>query len=36
MSTDDAAIAVHGLGKRFGKVEAVTDLSFRVEPGEIF
>jgi ABC-2 type transport system ATP-binding protein len=36
MSVNDAAIAVHGLGKRFGQVQAVEDLSFTVEPGEIF
>jgi ABC-2 type transport system ATP-binding protein len=36
MSMSDAAIAVHGLGKRFGQVQAVEDVSFTVEPGEIF
>lgn len=30
------AIEVQGLGKRFGKVVAVDDVSFSVEPGEIF
>jgi len=31
-----AAIVVRGLGKRFGDVEAVRDLHFEVQPGEIF
>jgi ABC-2 type transport system ATP-binding protein len=31
-----AAIDVRGLGKRFGAVTAVDDVSFEVEPGEIF
>ncbi|MEZ4451828.1 MAG: ABC transporter ATP-binding protein [Nannocystaceae bacterium] len=30
------AIAVHHLGKRYGAVQAVDDLSFTVEAGEIF
>lgn len=30
------AIEVRGLGKRFGDVEAVKDIHFTVEPGEIF
>jgi ABC-2 type transport system ATP-binding protein len=30
-----AAIEIHGLSKRFGKVEAVTDLSFEVEAGRV-
>jgi len=30
-----AALAVHGLTKRFGKVTAVDDLSFDVQPGTI-
>ncbi len=31
----DAAIEFHGLSKRFGKVEAVRDLSFSVERGRV-
>lgn len=34
--TRTPAIEVRGLGKRYGAVEAVADLSFTVEPGEIF
>jgi ABC-2 type transport system ATP-binding protein len=30
-----AAIEIHGLSKRFGKVEAVKDLSFEVEAGRV-
>jgi ABC-2 type transport system ATP-binding protein len=36
MTTPSAAIDVRGLGKRFGAVTAVDDISFAVEPGEIF
>jgi ABC-2 type transport system ATP-binding protein len=36
MNTDTNAIAVQGLGKRFGAVTAVEDVSFTVERGEIF
>jgi ABC-type multidrug transport system ATPase subunit len=36
MNTDTNAIAVQGLGKRFGAVAAVEDVSFTVERGEIF
>jgi ABC-2 type transport system ATP-binding protein len=32
----DAAVTVRGLSKRYGNVEALTDLSFTVERGEIF
>jgi len=32
----NAAVQVDGLAKRFGDVEALGDLSFRVEPNEIF
>jgi ABC-2 type transport system ATP-binding protein len=31
-----ARLEVHGLGKRFGSRVAVEDLSFAVEPGEVF
>jgi ABC-2 type transport system ATP-binding protein len=31
-----AAIEVDGLGKRYGEAEAVRDVSFAVEPGELF
>jgi ABC-2 type transport system ATP-binding protein len=34
--TDTAAVAVHGLVKRFGDLAAVDDVSFDVRPGEIF
>ena len=34
--TDTAAVAVHGLTKRFGTLAAVDDVSFDVRPGEIF
>jgi len=34
--TEDAAIEVRGLTKRYGKVEAVRGISFEVRPGEIF
>ena len=30
------ALAVSGLGKSYGDVRAVDDLSFHVEPGEVF
>ncbi len=30
-----AAIEIRGMSKRFGKVEAVTDLSFEVEAGRV-
>jgi ABC-2 type transport system ATP-binding protein len=36
MTVNTAAIAVQGLGKRFGDVQAVDGVSFEVEPGEIF
>jgi ABC-2 type transport system ATP-binding protein len=36
MSESARAITVEGLGKRFGAVQAVDDVSFAVEPGEIF
>ncbi len=36
MSTNGAAISVRNLGKRFGQVMAVSDLSFSVAQGEIF
>ncbi|MCQ1994327.1 ABC transporter ATP-binding protein [Arthrobacter sp. zg-Y1171] len=36
MGTTDAAISVRGLTKRFGRVAAVDDLSFDVEPGSVF
>jgi len=36
MSDTTAAIDVRRLGKRFGAVTAVDDVSFSVEPGEIF
>ncbi|WAS96351.1 ABC transporter ATP-binding protein [Nannocystis punicea] len=36
MSASAMAITVEGLGKRFGAVQAVDDVSFAVEPGEIF
>lgn len=35
-SKERPAIEVHGLGKRFGDVEAVKDLHFTVDAGEIF
>ena len=31
-----STVVVNGLAKRFGEVQAVTDVSFQVEPGEIF
>ena len=31
----DAAIRTEGLGKRFGRVEALSGLDLRVEPGEV-
>jgi ABC-2 type transport system ATP-binding protein len=34
--TDDAAVTVDGLTKRFGKTTAVDGLGFTVAPGEIF
>ena len=34
--TEDAAIEVRGLTKRYGKLEAVRGISFEVCPGEIF
>ena len=34
--TEDAAIEVRGLTKRYGKLEAVRGISFEVRPGEIF
>jgi len=30
------AIAAEGLAKRFGEVQAVADVSFEVDPGELF
>ena len=33
--SDGAAIEVRGVGKRYGEFEAVRDLSFRVERGEV-
>jgi len=30
-----AGVAVHGLTKRFGAVQAVDDLSFEVAPGRV-
>ena len=36
MTTEQVAIAVEELGKRFGAVQAVDDVSFTVAPGEIF
>ncbi|MCY0993120.1 ABC transporter ATP-binding protein [Nannocystis sp. ILAH1] len=36
MTTTTAAIDVRRLGKRFGAVTAVDDVSFTIEPGEIF
>ncbi len=36
MNGDPAAIVVSGLGKRFGHLQAVDNLSFEVHPGEIF
>jgi drug efflux transport system ATP-binding protein len=36
MNPTDPAIAVSGLSKRFGKVRAVEQLSFDVQPGEVF
>jgi ABC-2 type transport system ATP-binding protein len=35
VGVSDAAIEFHGLSKRFGKVEAVRDLSFSVERGRV-
>jgi ABC-2 type transport system ATP-binding protein len=35
MTTHEARIVISGLTKRFGDVEAVSDLSFTVEPGTI-
>ena len=32
----DAVIDTHGLAKRYGRTEALVDLTLRVEPGEIF
>jgi ABC-2 type transport system ATP-binding protein len=32
----NAAIETRGLGKRYGRVAALEDLSLRVEPGEVF
>jgi ABC-2 type transport system ATP-binding protein len=31
-----AAVLIENLKKRYGTVEAVKDVSFKVEPGEIF
>jgi ABC-2 type transport system ATP-binding protein len=31
-----AAIETRGLGKRYGRVQALEDLSLRVEQGEVF
>jgi ABC-2 type transport system ATP-binding protein len=31
-----AAIETHGLGKRYGRVTGLEDLSFRIEEGEVF
>jgi ABC-2 type transport system ATP-binding protein len=36
MSATTATINLRGLSKRFGTIQAVDDLSFSVEPGEIF
>ncbi|HXJ17429.1 MAG TPA: ABC transporter ATP-binding protein [Candidatus Polarisedimenticolia bacterium] len=36
MSSPEPAIVVAGLSKRFGNVRAVEQLSFHVEPGEVF
>ncbi len=36
ISSDKHAIEVHSLSKRFGEVQAVTDVNFCVESGEIF
>ena len=36
MSHSPAAIDVHGLNKSFGRKHVVTDLSLKVQPGEIF
>jgi ABC-2 type transport system ATP-binding protein len=35
VGVSDAAIEFHGLSKRFGKVEAVRDLSFSVQSGRV-
>jgi ABC-2 type transport system ATP-binding protein len=32
----NAAVETHGLGKRYGRVTAVEDLSLRIEEGEVF
>src|SRR5262249_60724918 len=32
---ESAAISVRGLSKRFGRIEAVSDLSFEVRPGAV-
>jgi ABC-2 type transport system ATP-binding protein len=34
--TTDPAVAVHGLRKTYGKVEAVKGVDFEVRPGEVF
>ncbi|TMR92065.1 ATP-binding cassette domain-containing protein [Nonomuraea basaltis] len=34
--TEDAAVAVRGLRKTYGKVEAVKGVDFEVRPGEVF
>jgi ABC-2 type transport system ATP-binding protein len=36
MNSQDSAILVSALGKSFGSVRAVAELSFAVQPGEIF
>jgi ABC-2 type transport system ATP-binding protein len=33
---DDPVIDTHGLAKRYGRTDALVDLTLRVEPGEIF
>jgi simple sugar transport system ATP-binding protein len=32
---DEAVIEVHGLGKRYGRITALRDVSFKVRPGEV-
>lgn len=35
MSTAEALVAVHGIGKRFGDHQAVVDMTLAVHPGEV-
>jgi ABC-2 type transport system ATP-binding protein len=36
MTVTDPVIDTHGLAKRYGRTDALIDLSLRVEPGEVF